>query len=491
MKGEQMIEGSNSSVLVGYQRPGMSALEAGLAMLSAIIGGGIVGIPYAMVHTGIPLGVMLNVFIATAGCYTGNLYLRCKDLIPMHVQSTYELGFVTLGPKSIWIIATLILISGAGCIMIYFIVFGDIAASLAYQGYNFEKENVLTERAIYVVFIALVMTPLCLKKKLREMKLVSILLFAAIGIFILLFLIQMFSLGTIDNADEDFRQYWRVDLDMELVTGFNTIVLAYAYQTNLFPTYRSLGANRNNDTAMRGILFGVTMSFFIYITLGILSIYTFGESLESDVFVNINEEDNAFSLTIRIAFLIVLACHIPYVFFPTKESFLIIIDELQNHSMQRVLERRLARHRDGGAASDTESTSSYGRSSSHQQELSLLDEEEALELRNELPYLKMKSTKYYSLTLALYFVCIIGAIFIQDIAIVFNFVGAFGLSLTSFALPGVIYLKLMSDDENARVEEESKNLRKWNSTGAYLMIVICCLNIILVIAKTVVWSLDG
>ena len=120
---------------------------------------------------------------------------------------------------------------------------------------------------------------------------------------------------------------------MDLVTGFNTIVLAYSYHASLFPTYNSLGSNKTNETTMKGITIGVSLSFFVYVTLGVLSIYTFGMALESDVFINVDDEQNLYSLIIRISFLIVLACHIPYVFFPTKEAFLIIIDEYQNKSM--------------------------------------------------------------------------------------------------------------------------------------------------------------
>ena len=61
---------------------------------------------------------------------------------------------------------------------------------------------------------------------------------------------------------------------------------------------------------------------------------------------------------------------------------------------------------------------------------------------SELAYLKMPGCKYYTLTLALYTLCIVGAVFVKDLAIVFDFVGAFGLSLTSFTLPGAMYLLL-------------------------------------------------
>jgi len=167
----------------------MTAFEAGLAMLSAIVGGGIVGVPYAMIHTGIPFGIILNLGVALCGVYTGHLYLRCKDLSPTYVESLYELGFVTMGKASIYIIAVINFTSGIGCMMIYFIVFGDISASLAKSAYPTDIENILTKRFIYVIGIAIVMLPFCLKKMLREMKFVSILLFLAIGIFIVIFVI--------------------------------------------------------------------------------------------------------------------------------------------------------------------------------------------------------------------------------------------------------------------------------------------------------------
>ena len=84
---------------------------------------------------------------------------------------------------------------------------------------------------------------------------------------------------------------------------------------------------------MRAVAIGSGFSVFIYVSLGILSIYTFGSDLDTSVIANVNKEENVYSYIIRVAFLLVLACHIPYIFFPTKESFLIIFDEAKNNSM--------------------------------------------------------------------------------------------------------------------------------------------------------------
>ena len=114
---------------------------------------------------------------------------------------------------------------------------------------------------------------------------------------------------------------------MQLVTGFNIIVLAYAYHINLFPTFNSLGSNKSNTNGMKAVAIGSGFSVLIYVSLGILSIYTFGSELSTSVITNVNKEENVYSYIIRVTFLLVLAFHIPYIFFPTKESWLIIFDE--------------------------------------------------------------------------------------------------------------------------------------------------------------------
>ena len=72
------------------------------------------------------------------------------------------------------------------------------------------------------------------------------------------------------------------------------------------------------------------MTFFVYVCLGILSVYMFGTALKKSVLDNVDEEADSSSYIIRVAFLIVLACHIPYAFFPVKEALLIMVDEIQN-----------------------------------------------------------------------------------------------------------------------------------------------------------------
>ena len=55
------------------------------------------------------------------------MYLYVKDIVPENPDSLYEIGYMILGRKSIFILASIFIINAFGLCMIYFIVFGDTA----------------------------------------------------------------------------------------------------------------------------------------------------------------------------------------------------------------------------------------------------------------------------------------------------------------------------------------------------------------------------
>jgi len=88
------------------------------------------------------------------------------------------------------------------------------------------------------------------------------------------------------------------------------------------------------------------MTSVIYVAVAVIGIYMFGDLIESSVLDNIGTEYITNSstgkqfweaYTVQIAFMIVLACHIPYVFFAGKEGLCIFVDELDRKSISNVL----------------------------------------------------------------------------------------------------------------------------------------------------------
>jgi len=86
---------------------GLTTITAVLAILSTIIGGGIVGVPYSFLNFGIPLAIGLNILVVIMTYYSGVLYLKAKDLVPDQPQSMYEIGYLTLGRSSIFMVGAI------------------------------------------------------------------------------------------------------------------------------------------------------------------------------------------------------------------------------------------------------------------------------------------------------------------------------------------------------------------------------------------------
>ena len=106
---------------------GLSIKDGVLAILSTCVGGGIVGLPLAMFNLGLPLAIFLQILVMFVTHMSSNMYLYTRDIVPDKPDSIYEIGYMVMGRKSIFILASIFIINSFGLCMIYFIVFGDTA----------------------------------------------------------------------------------------------------------------------------------------------------------------------------------------------------------------------------------------------------------------------------------------------------------------------------------------------------------------------------
>ena len=158
------------------------------------------------------------------------------------------------------------------------------------------------------------------------------------------------------------------------------------------------------------------MAFGIYVSLAITSIYKFGGTIFESVLDNVDEETNFESYIIRVSFLLVIACHVPYVFFSGKESLCILVDEIIRGKMTKAFEAR-------ALIIDTEACNRD------------IDSEK-VEL---LAYKKMNPMLYIGLTIGLYTAEMILSIIVPSIGVIFNFIVALSLSSLAFIFPGLFY----------------------------------------------------
>ena len=129
------------------------------------------------------------------------------------------------------------------------------------------------------------------------------------------------------------------------ITSINTASFSLSITSNIFPTYASL-KNKTTKNMLHSLLLGLTMTIGVYTLYSVVCMTLFGRNLldsEGNSLENIgdNLKVDWSGLTLQILFLVVLAAHIPFMFFVGKESLLIIIDEIDRRSVSETLNKRM------------------------------------------------------------------------------------------------------------------------------------------------------
>mmetsp|Transcript_32095 Transcript_32095/g.49074 ORF Transcript_32095/g.49074 Transcript_32095/m.49074 type:complete len:227 (+) Transcript_32095:17-697(+) len=160
-----------------------------LGILSTVVGGGIVSIPYSFYQCGFVFAIGFCVFNALQVLLSSALFLKVREMCPSDPSSMFEIGFIILGRSAIYWISVIILANSLGLIIIYFSVFGENASllmtNLFWQDVPEEEPNFGMKPVCWILCLSVLLIPFVLKKELAEMKGVSVTLFAACIVFVI------------------------------------------------------------------------------------------------------------------------------------------------------------------------------------------------------------------------------------------------------------------------------------------------------------------
>ena len=142
-----------------------------LTIVSTVVGGGIVGLPYAFIELGLWLSLACMILVVLQTLNSNWLYLKAKDLIPSKPESLYELGYILLGRPSIFFISGCLTLNSFGLLMVYFIIFADTMSSICKDVFKISDEEtgfryLLAIKQSWIVLLGIGLLPVILIKEL-------------------------------------------------------------------------------------------------------------------------------------------------------------------------------------------------------------------------------------------------------------------------------------------------------------------------------------
>ena len=133
--------------------PKMTILQAALAIVAAVVGGGLLGIPFAFYRFGLFLGITMLILITILAHFSSMMYMKIKDLTPRRYESIYEIAYLLIGRASIFILCTIMTFAISGfCVLLYFAL-GEIISQLIIPS-NIDHELIQdsdTERELDII----------------------------------------------------------------------------------------------------------------------------------------------------------------------------------------------------------------------------------------------------------------------------------------------------------------------------------------------------
>jgi amino acid permease len=268
-----------------------------------------------------------------------------------------------------------------------------------------------------------------------------------------------------------------------------TILVGVSFQTVFFPVLNNLEDNSKKNVMKTGFS-ALLVAAFIYTTVVLVSIYAFGHEIRSDILKNVVSNDGWETIVLGILFAIVGSLHIPLIFYVAKEAMLIIIFTYfytETEKEEAAYEGDASHLEDVSGMSKLIPKSENGdghlptRSELNRTGLS----KSVLRKTSVIPNIDVSITKqvlvvnnamlrgggmqdyenelneqagankepshrdlplwlYLLVTLTVYSLDILLASVLDDVSIIFGFVGALSISMLFFILPGWFYLKAIA-----------------------------------------------
>ncbi|KAF1328395.1 Sodium-coupled neutral amino acid transporter, partial [Globisporangium splendens] len=402
-----------------------TASSAIFNLVSTIIGGGILSLPYAFDKCGIVLAVVFMIISAAASNFSLYVIVSCSR---RGGAMTYEeVVRKALGPKAGLVTVTLLVMLTFLTMVAYVILMKDLVGSLGGQ-FLFGRETTTMEKNILTVLCVSLVSPVLFARSMDALRFTSI--FSLLSVLVLAIAITFRALTQIQPPDDanpmlnpnPVEVKWFPTNWADPVYAFPIISVSFLCHFNVLPVYRELHKPTRHrlKKIVSSTMFSTWVFYMIVGTMGYMFAYRFPTGVQDDILNNFGSDDNLVNCG-RLGLLVTIMLSMPLIMQPCRLNII-----------------RLSKY-----------VSGFVKSSRHDEDVGLLTTPTALPqaVTPSVSFLAPNSV-HAMLTIVIITGVMALAFVLPGVAVVWNMMGSTVGILISYVLPCISYAMIRKKKPN-------------------------------------------
>lgn len=309
--------------------PGASLRGTVFNLVNTIMGGGVLGLPFAFEETGLLFAPWLIVFV---GCIsTMSIYMLVYALDVSRERSYARVAETLFGPRVSLCVDVAVVIQVLGTLVSYIVIIGDLLPPFMKE---VSAPEFLQDRAECITFVYLVfILPICCMRHLDNLRYVSLVCLLIIGLLAAVLVgIGSGLLSRTNGIDTSVPPHLLPASASALIKQVPVMFFAFICQMNIPILYGELRRQRHEavdskfktkrSKMMAGVCVGMLIVTLTYELTGIFGHLAFRDGTETDVLKNLAFDQGGPFLApyVKSAYSLAIVCSFPVMAFSGVES---------------------------------------------------------------------------------------------------------------------------------------------------------------------------
>lgn len=455
--------------LVDQRDANEAAIRHGIFnLISTIVGGGLLSLPYAFAQCGVALGCVLLAGTAMLSGYTVQLLIRSSILTGQH--SFQGIAQATFGVRGSLMTTLLLVMLTWLCAVAYVILFGDIAMPViqSIAGISDDQRDshsVISIRTALQLGAVLLSSPLCVAENLDALKFTSLTSVLSILLLVVAIVVNSSqdgfghttSFAAPGSESRDHNILWVGGL--KSFTAFSIISVSFLCHFNVLSVADSVSVV-TRPRMHRLVCSTMGTCCFLYMIAAVFGYLNFRDIVCGNILLNYDSNSSKLHLVTfgRIGLFFTLWCSFPLLVHPCRENAEKLMTLLRGEQTQP-----------------------------EAVEEDLLEEKEPV-----APVQQQHSNGPRVLhTILITMSASISAVFIPGVQVVWTFMGSTVSVLISYILPTAFYLRIKHARCKAHPELYATEWKSWQTTKAWVVLFVGVGLLVLCTTMSIVEQIRG